>query len=59
MKTEFNLLLEGSSGIEKFHYKKKVLLCKEGSLIRRIHLVEKEYKGCNPDWSKTKERVAL
>ena len=28
MKTEFYLLLDGSSGIEKFHYKKKALLGK-------------------------------
>ena len=32
MKTEFYLILEGSSGIEKFHYKKKVLLWKRAPL---------------------------
>ena len=31
----------------------------KSSLTRRIILVEKEYKGCNPDWSKTKDRVVL
>ena len=32
IKTEFYLLLEGSSGIEKFHYKKKALLWKRAPL---------------------------
>ena len=32
MKTEFYLLLEGSSGIEKFHYKTKALLWKRAPL---------------------------
>ena len=32
MKTEFYLLLEGSLGIEKFHYKKIVLLWKRAPL---------------------------
>ena len=36
---------------------KAVLLKYENRV--RIILVEKEYKGCNPDWSKTKERVVL
>ena len=32
MKTEFYLLLEGSSGIEKYNYKKKALLWKRAPL---------------------------
>ena len=58
MKTWFYLLLERLLGMDKFHYEKEALLQK-GVLIRRIFLVEQEYKGCNPDWSKTMERVAL